>query len=196
MLRLLSSAFQFQADRVTSQPNVRAPASLDMRDYTEADLDALKRLSEQPSIRRLTGLPANGDAAAWDAYIRARHHKTSRILIIEIDGAPVGVFYLINLGEPEIYQVGYCVDEAHRGRGVATRAVKAVIGSLFQGTACERVQATVEPHNAASIRVLEKCGLEREGLLRRGVKVGRSLVDAYIYSVLRGDLASAAEAVE
>ena len=47
----------------------------------------------------------------------------------------------------------------------------------------ERVQALVEPDNGASIRVLEKCGYEREGLLRKFYpSVDRGLIDVFMYA--------------
>ncbi len=158
---------------------------LEMRPYERTDLAYLRALSEQPSVRRLTGLPADGDDRDWERYVRERHNSTSWILMMRLEERPVGVLYVVNLGAPELYQVGYCVDERLRNQGVATRAVSATVASLFGGTRCVRVQATVEPHNAASRRVLEKCGFEREGLMRRGVKIGEALVDAELYAALR-----------
>jgi ribosomal-protein-alanine N-acetyltransferase len=51
-----------------------------------------------------------------------------------------------------------------------------------------RVQATVEPWNVASVRVLEKAGLRREGLLRSHVIYGDRISDAYLYAAVRGDV--------
>lgn len=163
------------------------PPTIGVREYQAADLAFFQSLSEQASIRRLTGMPADGDAAAWARYIAERHDGPNRILLITAADRAVGALYVMNLGAPELYQIGYCVDEAERGRGVATRAVSAAAASLFGATRCVRLQATVEPANLPSQRVLEKCGFEREGLMRRGVKIGAALVDAYLYSRLRSD---------
>jgi ribosomal-protein-alanine N-acetyltransferase len=51
-----------------------------------------------------------------------------------------------------------------------------------------RVQATVEPWNSPSIRVLEKAGLQREGLLRSYVLYGERVGDAYLYAAVQGDV--------
>jgi RimJ/RimL family protein N-acetyltransferase len=49
----------------------------------------------------------------------------------------------------------------------------------------KRVQAVVEPSNAASIKVLEKCGYQNEGLLRRFYpSLDRDLIDVHMYAYL------------
>lgn len=51
-----------------------------------------------------------------------------------------------------------------------------------------RVQATAESWNIASIRVLEKAGMQREGLLHSYVVYGDRVADAYLYAAVRGDV--------
>jgi [ribosomal protein S5]-alanine N-acetyltransferase len=51
-----------------------------------------------------------------------------------------------------------------------------------------RVQATVEPWNAAAQRVLEQIGFQREGLLRDYLSYGGQRGDVYLYSLLASDL--------
>jgi hypothetical protein len=51
-----------------------------------------------------------------------------------------------------------------------------------------RVQATVEPWNLASQRVLERAGLRREVLLRSFVVYGDRGEDACLYAAARGDV--------
>jgi RimJ/RimL family protein N-acetyltransferase len=58
-------------------------------------------------------------------------------------------------GVPEV-EVGYGLVEDARGAGVATEALTAMLGAAESAGA--RVRASVLPDNAASIRVLAKCG--------------------------------------
>jgi RimJ/RimL family protein N-acetyltransferase len=51
-----------------------------------------------------------------------------------------------------------------------------------------RVEAFVEPSNAASMRVLESAGFQREGYLRSYLAIGAGRADAHIYSLLATDL--------
>jgi ribosomal-protein-alanine N-acetyltransferase len=60
-------------------------------------------------------------------------------------------------------EIGYGVHAAHRNRGYATEAVRALVAWALGQEAVTRVIARCDPKNAPSIRVLEKAGLEREG---------------------------------
>jgi ribosomal-protein-alanine N-acetyltransferase len=81
-------------------------------------------------------------------------------------------------------QVGYVVHEPFRGRGFATRAVEALVQRLEAEPGISRIWATCALDNPASTRVLEKCGFEREGILRNWVvypALGDRASDNYSY---------------
>jgi [ribosomal protein S5]-alanine N-acetyltransferase len=84
--------------------------------------------------------------------------------------------------------LGYVLSHAHWGRGIATEASRAVIDAAFALPGISRVWATCSVTNARSARVLEKAGLEREGILRnwcvRPQNDGR-VQDAYCYAIVR-----------
>ena len=77
--------------------------------------------------------------------------------------------------------------ERARGQNAATEATRLLTGWLFEATNIARVQATVEPANVASQRVLEKAGFQREGLLRGYASWGRERRDVFLYGKLEGD---------
>jgi len=81
-------------------------------------------------------------------------------------------------------QVGYVVHEPFCGRGIATLAVASMVEQLETAPGVERIWATCALDNPASTRVLEKCGFEREGILRNWVvypALGDRAVDNYSY---------------
>jgi RimJ/RimL family protein N-acetyltransferase len=63
-------------------------------------------------------------------------------------------------------EVGYWLFVGARGRGVATRSVKAMVDHAF-GNGIYRTEAHVRVGNDASERVLERAGFAREGVKRR-----------------------------
>ena len=63
-------------------------------------------------------------------------------------------------------EVGFIVLPSRQGRGLATDAVAAVLAWAFGPMGLHRVEADVEPPNAASLRVLDRLGFRREGLFR------------------------------
>ncbi len=74
-------------------------------------------------------------------------------------------------GPLESAYLGYWMDMSHQRQGLTTEAVEAVFAFAFGPAALHRVQAGVMPRNTASIRVLEKVGMRREGLSQRLLKI-------------------------
>jgi ribosomal-protein-alanine N-acetyltransferase len=63
--------------------------------------------------------------------------------------------------------IGYVLAHDAWGKGYASEALAAVCEALFSATSLHSLWAFCVPENAASARVLEKCGFQREGLLPR-----------------------------
>ena len=63
--------------------------------------------------------------------------------------------------------LGYGLDKDHIGNGYMTEAVNMVTEYAFSELGLHRIEANVMPRNTASLRVLEKCGFEPEGLARK-----------------------------
>jgi RimJ/RimL family protein N-acetyltransferase len=68
---------------------------------------------------------------------------------------------------PWRFSLGYVLGRAHWRRGYMTEAARAVMDTMLGIPGIHRIWAVVDQQNAASIRVLEKVGMQREGLLRR-----------------------------
>jgi RimJ/RimL family protein N-acetyltransferase len=82
-------------------------------------------------------------------------------------------------------EVGYWLAEPWWGRGIATRAVRALTDWAFESLDLVRIFAGVFETNPASARVLEKAGFQIEGRMRRHVtKEGRTF-DQLVYARLR-----------
>ncbi len=65
--------------------------------------------------------------------------------------------------------VGYVIDQKYWGQGVASQALEKMLETLSAMPNIIRVWATCAVENAGSIRVLEKCGFEKEGLLKKWI---------------------------
>jgi ribosomal-protein-alanine N-acetyltransferase len=63
--------------------------------------------------------------------------------------------------------VGYWVDGALAGRGIVPTALALVIDHCFTEVFMHRVEIDIRPENKASLRVVEKLGLRREGYFER-----------------------------
>lgn len=71
------------------------------------------------------------------------------------------------------------------GKGIAARAVKLVANIIFkEWKHLERLEAYVDVDNAGSMRVMEKAGFQREGVLRKYFILKGRTRDMVIFSLL------------
>ncbi|WP_419842836.1 GNAT family N-acetyltransferase [Candidatus Poriferisodalis sp.] len=67
--------------------------------------------------------------------------------------------------------VGYWIDERLAGRGLIAEGLLAVFGFAFERAGLHRVQVSIMPRNAASLRVAEKLGLRSEGIAQGYIQI-------------------------
>jgi RimJ/RimL family protein N-acetyltransferase len=76
--------------------------------------------------------------------------------------------------------LGYWVGEPHWGRGYATEAAHALIDLAFRATNADRLHAACRVANAASRRVIHKCGFQYSGMgMMDSLAAGRVTVERY-----------------
>ncbi|MFE5791155.1 GNAT family N-acetyltransferase [Streptomyces sp. NPDC056503] len=132
-----------------------------LRDWTEADLSAMPDLFEDPDVAYWTPIVSPFDEKAATARLERartlRSEGTTILLAITVDGgAPLGEVMLRRL--PDGVELGYAVGPAHRGQGLAGRAVRIMAGYAFEQLGVERVVLELEAENAASMAVATKAG--------------------------------------
>lgn len=121
------------------------------------DLDALYAMQADPEANALAGTkprPRDAYMALWDTIF-----KDPNVIprVILVDGVVAGGVSVFQVEHQDM--LGYWIDRAWWGRGVATRAV-----ALFLREVSRRpLVAHVAVHNAASIRILERLGFRRTG---------------------------------
>ncbi|OPJ62847.1 GNAT family N-acetyltransferase [Clostridium oryzae] len=85
-------------------------------------------------------------------------------------------------------EIGYCIGKRFWNKGIATEALRAVLSFAFKQMKVNRITGRHHIDNAASGRVMEKCGFRYEGTLRQIIKDGRgNLVDCKYYSILKNE---------
>lgn len=84
-------------------------------------------------------------------------------------------------------EIGYFVSETFWGRGIGTRAIKAVTSYAFSTFDIIRVFAETFSDNTGSRKALEKAGFELEATLKMYVIKNGIAKDSCIYSVLKQD---------
>ena len=66
-----------------------------------------------------------------------------------------------------------------------TAVVRRVCRHAFEDFGLAKITAHVFSHNPASARVLEKCGFQQEGLLRKHFLKDGSFIDARLFALLQ-----------
>jgi RimJ/RimL family protein N-acetyltransferase len=92
--------------------------------------------------------------------------------------------------------LGYWLGAACWGRGIASATVGVFVDALLATGRYTRLEATVYAWNPASMRVLEKCGFDREGVLRCAIWKDGTLVDAVMYARLAAGAAQRERAAQ
>ena len=93
-------------------------------------------------------------------------------------------FMWVNL-EHRSGEVGYSFARDCWGQGYATEALRAVLQFGFDTLRLHRIEAQHEVDNPASGRVMEKCGMQCEGVLRGRVFNKGHFSDVKLYAILR-----------
>ena len=86
-------------------------------------------------------------------------------------------------------EIGYNIVSRFRGKGIATVALKLKIDEVFRNTPIRKLIAMVHEENLPSIKVLEKIGFKREGLLREHYIVNGVTVNEMVYGLLKREFA-------
>jgi [ribosomal protein S5]-alanine N-acetyltransferase len=126
------------------------------------------------------------DAEQW-VEIATNSGRSVHLAITLAGKAVGGVGAIAGQGIAErTAQFGYWLGEAYWGRGIASAAAAAFVTDLERQHAFARLEAPVFEWNPASMRVLEKVGFFREGILRRSVSKDGELIDSVMYAYLIG----------
>jgi RimJ/RimL family protein N-acetyltransferase len=96
----------------------------------------------------------------------------------------LGVIWLARRGD-DMAEVSYGLAPRHRGRGIATRAVRLVERWCFEHAGPERLEIRTDVTNLASQRVAEKAGFTREGVVRTVVPSTGEEYEDVVYSLGR-----------
>lgn len=90
----------------------------------------------------------------------------------------------IRRGVVQSGEIGYWCGEQYSGHGFMHASLELLVDFAFQQLMLHRLEAASIPTNMRSIRLLEKCGFIREGLLRAYVRIQGEWKDHCLYSLL------------
>lgn len=125
------------------------------------------------------------EARKWLKFCKeSEKGKDNYLFAIEVDEEFIGGIGLHKKME-HCFDVGYWITEKHWGKGYATEALKAITNLALNDLKIDRIQAYVFDGNTASEKVLEKCGYEYEGYLRKSHKKGNKFYNSKLYAKIK-----------
>ena len=98
----------------------------------------------------------------------------------------IGLFNIVRLSAQNAF-VGYSVGMPHLRQGYATEALQLLLRYAFRKLRLHRVEASIQPHNAASRKLVRRAGFTCEGVSRRYVKIGGRWRDHERWALLAED---------
>ena len=187
--KTLPSSVYFSALPVLETPR------LILRPLTRKDAKDIFSFASDPEVARYVLWEPHRSIAETKAYIRymldlyRRGLPASWAVTLRESGRVIGTMGFMWFSEANSSaEVGYSLSRSEWNRGFATEALRAVIDSAFASLSLNRLEAQHDTRNPASGRVMEKCGMYKEGVLRQRIRNKGELVDVALYAVLRSDL--------
>lgn len=158
------------------------------------DEDMLKYWVSDPKIQSMYSEPVYSDKQEvkelLDKYISAydKEDYYRWAIILKETGECIGqvAYFMVN-NNNHFGEIEYCIGSAFQRKGYATEATKAVIKYGFDKINLHKVQICHKSINAASQRVIEKCGFVYEGTLRDFFYLDGEYVDRLYYSILKDE---------
>jgi ribosomal-protein-alanine N-acetyltransferase len=170
-----------------------------LREKNESDTENFFAYYSDPKVNQfiLCEIPCNLEEAKKELnYWRNIFYHNDGIYFAIADKKTNRLIGSIGLSSYNSYQsrIELSYDLAHQywRRGIATKALKAVLKYAFAEFHCgniNRIEAFVSIDNIASKNFLLKCGFTLEGTLRQHRYHKGSYVDVYFFSMLRSDFA-------
>ena len=177
------------------RPGAKAPKEIPLegfklRAWHPADVESLARHANNIKIWRNLhdAFPhpyREEDAVTWIG--QTEQLQPGLIYAIEVEGEAAGGIGItpMKFEHRRTAAIGYWLSEAYWGRGITTRALRAMTDMAFATFDLVRLEALVFEWNIPSTRVLEKVGYTQEARMKKRVtKEGRT-VDCFLYALVR-----------
>jgi RimJ/RimL family protein N-acetyltransferase len=164
-----------------------------LRAFTEDDLDALYDMQRRPEVTRFL---------RWDTKTRGETREMlgrrisqtdlakegdnlAAAVVLRETGAMIGDFNL-EFADPGLgcAEIGFAMNPTHAGRGYATEAGSALLRIAFEHYGLHRVIGMCNGRNTASMQLMERLGMRREGYFVQSDMLKGKRVDVASYAIL------------
>lgn len=186
---MASPAFYF-----SSLPSLET-ARLLLRPLRTQDAADIFSWASDPEVAKYVLWDPHRSVSETKSYLRSvqsfrrRGLPSSWAVVCRETGKVIGTIGFMWYSEANLSaEVGYSFARSCWNKGYATEALRSVLASAFSSLPVNRIEAQHDTRNPASGRVMVKCGMKKEGLLRQRIRNKGEFVDIVLYAVLRSDL--------
>ena len=174
-------------------PTLETPR-LTLRKLRMRDAEDVYSWSRDPDVARYVLWTAHQNVRETREYIRyvrslyRRGLPSSWGIELKETGRVIGTMGVMAwIPEYRVAEVGYSLGKKWWRQGYAAEALSALMDLMFDEMRINRVEGQCDVRNPASGRVMEKCGMRREGLLRQRVRNKGETVDVLLYAAIAAD---------
>jgi RimJ/RimL family protein N-acetyltransferase len=169
-----------------------AASRVKLRWLTEQDVPALFAIFSDPAVVRYWSHGPFAGVADADALLADIHRLAGEGTLyqwgiaLSATDTVIGTCTLASIDRRHRRaEVGFALSAGAWGHGYATEAMVRLIEHAFGTLDLHRLEADVDPRNAASLRLLERLGFVREGYLRERYHVNGEVQDSVLLGLLR-----------
>ena len=172
-----------------SDNKIQAIKSFKLRTWTRADIPALAKYLNNKKIwdncRDALPYPyTEKDAEQFISFVEGQSEQNN--YCIEINHEAVGNVSFFRGTDVERYnaELGYWLAEPYWNLGIMTETIKLAVEDYLSHSDTVRIHAHVYENNLASMKVLEKAGFHKCGILRKACFKNGQFVDCHCYELL------------
>jgi [ribosomal protein S5]-alanine N-acetyltransferase len=165
-----------------------------LRPATQADAESIfQTFAQDPEVTRYTTWRPHTSIAQTLEFLagceQAWHADRRFPYGITLKGSDSAIGLLEIRLEDFKAELGYGIGKAYWGKGYSTEAARTLIDWALAQPSIYRVWAVCDVDNIGSRRVMEKTGMQREGILRKEIihpNISTEPRDCYLYSIVKG----------
>ena len=150
--------------------------------------------SNDPKVTKFLTWPANKEIKMAEDILKiwkSQYEKSDFYqwgIVPKSFGEVIGTISVVELDERvEKVQIGYCIGQKWWNQGYTSEAFAAIISFLFEEVGVNRIEAMYDLRNPGSGKVMEKCGLQYEGMLRQAGWSNSGIGDMAMHSILASE---------
>lgn len=169
-----------------------------LRDFIDGDLPAVQAYASDVEVTRYMDWGPNTEAQTIEYLQRQKALATESprksfelAVTLKTGGTLIGGCGLRVNASGHEGNIGYVYERSHRGLGYAAEAAAGMLTFGFETLGLHRIFCTADVRNRASWHIMEKLGMQREGLLREHEMFKGEWRDSYVYGILDREWKSA-----